>query len=416
MVGNVLHLVSGPGTTPGFYEITAFTDAHTITLDAASGTYTAGVYNIGGPLSALGDIGGSAANQGAVAGNLICVKAGSYTIGANDTLNFTGTSTSPIRIAGYNSMRPTTSTQGDGYQGRTSGAGLITTNMPTYTYSSGFRMIINGTFVIVQTLNVSGAVNNVTVDFTNTGDCYMTQSVIVNSNATSNATALGAGSRVLFDDLDVALTGASSGSQVFYGSFGRIINSRIWAISTTPPLVSVPDSNATLTMTRCVLFGGGSGVNVSVTTVSFSIDQTTITAVNGDGIIVVAGNTRLNSITNCMITDNTGYGINLNNANVACILGNNRYRNNTSGNTNLGTSWVNATNHGAVTNGSGVSSDYVAAGSNNYNLIASSPATSAAQPASASMGALQRDQTGGGTGTNTVSFARVQRNIPEIKA
>lgn len=409
MVGNVVHVVSGTNFTPGFYEITSVSAGVSVTCDAniTTGVGASGVLNIGGALAAIGTIGSATANQGAVAGNLICVKSGSYTIGASDTFGFSGTNTLPIRIAGYSSTRPTITTQGDGYQGRTAGAGLITTNMPAYTYSSTFRMIVNGQFIAIQTLNIGSEVNNAAVDFSNTADCYMTQSVMVNSSATSGAITLASGVRTLFDDLDIALTGATSGSQVVYASFGRMINCRIWAVSTTPMLVNLPDSNATLSMTRNVLYGGSVGVSVSSTTAIFSIDQTTITAVSGDGINVVAGNTRLNSVTNCMMTDNTGWAVNLNNANVSCILGNNRYRDNTSGNVNLGTGWATATNHGAVTTDTGgATTDYVAPVTFDYRLIAASPATSAAQPASASMGALQRTQTGGGGGQTSSASAQ----------
>lgn len=48
VVGNTLWLASGTGTTVSAYAVTGFTNATTITLDRASGTYTLGVWKIGG--------------------------------------------------------------------------------------------------------------------------------------------------------------------------------------------------------------------------------------------------------------------------------------------------------------------------------------------------------------------------------
>jgi hypothetical protein len=48
MVGNILRLASGTGTTTGYYMVTTYVSASQITLDRVSGTYTAGVAKIGG--------------------------------------------------------------------------------------------------------------------------------------------------------------------------------------------------------------------------------------------------------------------------------------------------------------------------------------------------------------------------------
>jgi hypothetical protein len=47
-VGNVIYLSAGTGTTPGFYTVVSITSSSTVVLDRASGTYTAGVWNLGG--------------------------------------------------------------------------------------------------------------------------------------------------------------------------------------------------------------------------------------------------------------------------------------------------------------------------------------------------------------------------------
>lgn len=48
MIGNVLRLASGSGTTPGYYAVVNVASGTSMTLDAASGTYTVGVFKIGG--------------------------------------------------------------------------------------------------------------------------------------------------------------------------------------------------------------------------------------------------------------------------------------------------------------------------------------------------------------------------------
>lgn len=53
VVGNTLWLASGTGTTVSAYAVTGFTNSTTITLDRASGTYTLGVWKIGGAWAAI---------------------------------------------------------------------------------------------------------------------------------------------------------------------------------------------------------------------------------------------------------------------------------------------------------------------------------------------------------------------------
>ncbi len=53
MVGNVLRLASGTGTTTGYYVIATYVSATQVTLDRVSGTYTAGVAKVGGAHASL---------------------------------------------------------------------------------------------------------------------------------------------------------------------------------------------------------------------------------------------------------------------------------------------------------------------------------------------------------------------------
>ena len=99
-----------------------------------------------------------------------------------------------------------------------------------------------------------------------------------------------------------------------------------------------------------------------------------------------------------MITDCTGDGIDAVSTGNCIVLAYRRTRDNANAVANGG-DWITATDYAPVTTDTGgQSTDYVNAGSNDYRLIAASPATSAGFPASASIGALQRDQTGSGGG------------------
>ena len=77
MVGNIIYIASGTNAAAGYYEITAYTDTNTVTIDrtcADDGDMTAGVGKVGGalvhPHSAAADF---------VAGNKFWIKVGTYT-------------------------------------------------------------------------------------------------------------------------------------------------------------------------------------------------------------------------------------------------------------------------------------------------------------------------------------------------
>lgn len=105
IVGNVIYL-SGTGTTTGWYEVTGFTNSTTITVDRATGSTggTGVTMNIGGAFK----IGGTLDDdffESFEAGNIIYVKAGTYSVGENITISKAGSTSNPIRVIGYNSTR-----------------------------------------------------------------------------------------------------------------------------------------------------------------------------------------------------------------------------------------------------------------------------------------------------------------------
>jgi len=78
MVDNCIHITAGTNFTVGFYEITAFTNSSTVTLDrtpTASGAGSGGTGGIGGALLTLSAIPGN----GSSVNNFVYVKGGTYT-------------------------------------------------------------------------------------------------------------------------------------------------------------------------------------------------------------------------------------------------------------------------------------------------------------------------------------------------
>lgn len=106
MVGNLIRIASGTNFTAGWYQITAFTDASTVTLDRtpATGVGALGVGYVGGASNAPWTIGDS---TGVVApGNTVYVKAGTYTLtGSKNFGKGTGTTLLITEFIGYATTR-----------------------------------------------------------------------------------------------------------------------------------------------------------------------------------------------------------------------------------------------------------------------------------------------------------------------
>lgn len=394
MVGNIAHVVSGTNFTAGFYEITSVSVGVSVTCDAniCTGVGASGVINIGGALATIGKIGSASANQGAVAGNLVCVKSGSYTMTSTvDTFAAVGTVTSPIRICGYASTRPTVSTHGDGYLGRTNGNGaLITTNMPAITYTTG-RLLISGNFNIVENLSatsasVAASSGSIAVSG---NDVYLKRCVAVNSSTNANANGIFTnGARDSIIDCDATLSGASGGNSAINSTSasGRIIGSRIKG---GPGIgLTLAGTNQTQVVAFNTIYAStGNGIVTTTTGGGSSILYNTIVGGGADGINILTGTTASYLIMGNMITDNTGNGLNMVSTSNAAFTSNNRYRDNGTNIANGG-DWITATKYDDVTSGNGTS-DYWNSGSNDYRLLWSSPAVGSGNPLYADIGALQ---------------------------
>lgn len=116
MVGNIIQLTAGTNLTTGFYQITAYTDTNTVTLDRAPDN------GVGGVSGATGRVGGCLASLGAAArllatngastwkGNRVYAASGTYTLTtASSATNggpMTGVGSSTmVDWIGYNTTR-----------------------------------------------------------------------------------------------------------------------------------------------------------------------------------------------------------------------------------------------------------------------------------------------------------------------
>lgn len=170
MVGNGAHIVSGTNFTVGWYEIISVVVGVSITLDrvCTSAAGALGVVNIGGAMSLASS--DDAVFESTVAGNIMYVKTGSYTLGGTVNIGRSGSAALPIVIQGYQTTR------GDRPTG---------TNAPTFTVGA-----------VIFTLGPDWSVKN--VNFVGTGTSVLTTAArtsimycrILNNSTTAARTGL----------------------------------------------------------------------------------------------------------------------------------------------------------------------------------------------------------------------------------
>jgi len=326
-----------------------------------------------------------------------------------DTWFNPGTLTSPIIIRGYG----TTIT--DGYQGRNTAGALVTTNMPTMTYTTG-GITVTGAFIIVESMQITTARSGYSISFSTGTDGVILRSNVINSGTNTASGGIGlSAARTLAFDCDVNMTGASGGataSGILVFASGCVADScRIKCVSASCAGIN---GFGAATIFGNTIYGsgaGGIGIKVDVNSASCFIRSNTIVGCGGDGIDFITGMTGIQKIIGNMITDQIGVGIDMFSTANAGFIAYNRLRDNSSS-INSGTDWVAATSYGQASLDTGTTgttaTDYVNYAGNNFRLLSTSPATSTSKPESASVGALQRDQTGavGGSTGYSATFAQ----------
>lgn len=301
-----------------------------------------------------------------------------------------GNSTSPVVIRGWTAGGTTA------YAGRTNGNGpLITTDFPTISYTTG-RINISGSWILIECLSLSGAPSAGVI--TLGAECAIKSCAVTNSSTNASAAGISATStgNETFD-CDASLTGASGGTAAInaQAASSAVDSCRITVTSSTA--AGITCNNTSIIYGNTIYGNGGLGITMPTTSGRPWMRNNTIVGCGTDGIDIVTGTTALQRVVGNMITDNGGYAVDFNSAAVGAFVAYNRTRDNTSGAYNLATDWVAATSYGNVTTDTGgASTDYTNTGGGDYSLISGSPATSAGLPQYASIGALQRSQTGGG--------------------
>jgi len=102
MVGNLIHITAGTNFVVGFYEVVAYSDGNTVTLDRtpiSGGDGSVGVGKLGGALATLNGL-----DNKHVAGNTIWVKVG-VTLPGDVTISVSGAGSTVITFEGYETTR-----------------------------------------------------------------------------------------------------------------------------------------------------------------------------------------------------------------------------------------------------------------------------------------------------------------------
>lgn len=323
----------------------------------------------------------------AVAGDSVNIKQdGTYTLAASSVMTAAGSTTSPIVLRGYKT------TIGDGNTGRTNGNGALTvTNMPVISFDATFKLTVLGA-TILESLNIS--TNNSATSVSLGANCVVRNCKIANpsNNSAAGIFTATAGPSVIIGN-DLLLTNANAASVNINGSniTHRIIANRLQggiAISTTSGHI-ISAFNVFLGTTTHIRTTSAAGM---VTSISDDLQ-----GASADGVAIVTTSTALHCFANGMLTDNGAFGINFTSAAAEAVIASMRYRDNTSGPTNLGTDWVSATSWDIVsTDTGGPETDYTDAATQDFRLISASPAKAAGILPYLDIGALQRQEAGGG--------------------
>lgn len=317
---------------------------------------------------------------------------GTYTRSSDDNMSTSvGTNTNPVYLRGYKT------TIGDGYLGRsgTNGA-LITTNMPVISWSSGG--FISGQYWALESLDMRYNKNDYGMEMAER--CGMFGCCFQNSNTGGGAGIwrTKGGVACVESDLTYTPTSSSTGNPMVLGDGdgSKIISCRVINNCSTSRGIQ---GGWWMVIAHSLIKGAGGSRGIEVTDNIPLIFNCTITGWQ-DGIYLSSTQDRLATLWGNMITDNSGWAIN-GTSNGMAFIGPNRTRDNTSGTIVSGINSSNWLSIGrfwplTTTDTGGPETDYVAAGSSDYNLISTSPGVGNSYPKYDDFGAYPRQNTGGG--------------------
>ncbi len=364
-VGNGLNITSGTNFTAGRYVIASV--AANVATVIGPGNITTGVGSggngkLGGGLNDLNTL------QGKIVPGSYMYCNGTITMSSGCSITTAGTNSLPMKISGYGTTR------GDGVIGRDKSTGLlITTNCATI--SVNVYQISIGNYYVVDSLNIS--TNVATFAFQGASYSIISFCKCTNSSTSANGIGIGGGTNNLVSNCDVYLTGVSGAAIGIIGYASSLVENCFVSMASAAQF-GFYSNGVHAIFYNCITSGTGTGGTGNSGTGAFFVNCTFSRGKNG--INFPSTTTHVNFISNCILTDNTDYGISCVATTVPVRLMNCRLRDNTLGNFNNCQPNADSSNSiGPIitADGGGPESDFVSASSANplgYALIQQSPA------------------------------------------
>lgn len=292
-----------------------------------------------------------------------------YTLTASKTIANAGTTANPIRWRGY------ASSVGDWWQGLDSTGFLATTNFPVLSFNSTYRFIATAAANIFEGIEFSGSVSNSLVAAGAAGVSFI-GCKSTNSSTNASARAFGATNHTTTRFLlcDGFQTGASGGAAAFYFNInGSAYGCRGKSVSGAAFQFDYGFGMPTLD--HCVGYDSVTGLSVTSTAAGAfgRVSRCTFVGNSGDGVDVASGWVGGLLLEHCMMTDNGAYGVDGNGCTGTIHDFGCRYRDNTSGNSNIPADNDALAFDRITTDGGGAESDYKDDASSDWRLVRQSP-------------------------------------------
>lgn len=290
IVGNIIYLQGGTGAlAAGWYQVTVFTNATTITVDRNVAAGTGITMNIGGAMASLGMVGASV-----IAGHIIHIKAGTYSI-TSATPNISGgcfsAVGSPVILWGYQAVR------GDfGTQPLLQAAGIAT-------------------FTVIANTGADSSVANIDVDCASLASsrAFQIRGFAFRCNAFNCTNSGFVQSSTAFFARCTA-SGCSTTAAFLNGS---MIN----CVAYNNTVVGFSLTNAGLSAIRCIADSNTGATSDGFITSGEATFVNCVAYANGrDGFRI---DEDASNITNCIAESNVGIGINLNGNPDSVLVANN---------------------------------------------------------------------------------------------
>ena len=293
MVGNGIKVISGTNFTVSWFEITSVSIGVSITCSTnaagasiSTGVGASGVMNVGGAIS-LGTSGASGDDdvfEAGSAGNKWYIKLGTYTLGETVSIALVGTSTSPIKVYGYQTTRDDNP---------------IGTNRPTF--ACGANVFSTGQFWWFYNFIFTGTASSV-ISFNN-------ESLVVNCFSINKSTSGGRNAFSAANDMFIFNCEAVSyiGRGISVGSSVRIIISSCWIHECSTGIL-VSSASSTI-IDNCIV---SSCITVAIQLTIGNISQVKNCTLYGSenttsiGLAILTGSSNVRVINNILYGFTTG--------------------------------------------------------------------------------------------------------------